>query len=57
MNIDGIDKRPLNVKYGSGETGIGLVVGCHANRAFGVVCSVVMVVERLYQRGEKEEYY
>jgi hypothetical protein len=34
-----------------------LVVGCGADGAFGMVCSIVMVVKGFYQSGKQEEDY
>lgn len=41
----------------SGIPGVCLVVGCDADGAFGMVCSIVMVVKGLYQSGKQEEDY
>jgi len=48
---------PLNFKYGGSEAGIGLLVGCGADGAFGMVCSIVMVVKSFYQSGKQEKDY
>ena len=38
-----------------GENGIGIEVGCDADGAVGVICSIVVIVERLHHDGAEQE--
>ena len=41
----------------SGISSVCLVVGCDADGAFGMVCSIAMVVKGFYQSGKQEKDY
>ena len=46
-----------NFIKGRGKPCVCLVVGCDADGAFGMVCSIVMVVKSFYQSGKQEKDY
>lgn len=57
MGIGSFRKLPLQFRCGESESGIGLVMGGNADRTLGVLASVIVVMERLPQKGEKHETY
>jgi len=55
MRIGSFRKLPLYFRWGARESGVGLLMGGDADGAVGMVCAVIMMMERLPQKGEEEK--
>ena len=55
MRIGSFRKLPLYFRWGARESGVGLVMGGDADGAFGMIASVIVVMERLPQKGEEKK--
>jgi len=55
MRIGSFRKLPLHFRWGEGESRIGLVMGGDADGTVRMVGAIIMVMERLPQKGKEQE--